>query len=70
MNSSNLDAIDNLHIIKIKIKFLYSLISARDVESQPIDSHDLTHGLTLMISDILEQLDEISSFLSKDKSEG
>ena len=65
MNSSNLEAIDDLHKIKIRVHFLYSLVSAWDVENQPIDSHDTTYGLSLVISDILEQLDEISSFLSK-----
>ena len=65
MNSSNLEAIDNLNELKTRVNFLCSLVSAWDVESQPIDSHDTTYGLSLMISDILKQLDNISSFLSK-----
>ena len=65
MNSSNLEAIDNLNEIKTRVNFLYSLVSAWDVENQPIDSHDTTYGLSRMISDILKQLAEISVFLSK-----
>ena len=65
MNSSNLEAIDNINQIKIRLCLLYSLLSAWDVGNQPIDSADVMYGLSLMVSDISEELDEVSSSLSK-----